>query len=88
MRKREWSFECDEQFEQFCLEIAAEMLCKHGISEEEALGRINRHWAGQSFFGEDIVYHDDAETWANNIYYGADSFWWIDGTNPEPAPFP
>jgi hypothetical protein len=38
-----FSFTTDSQSEQFCIEIADEMVKTFGISGEEAIGRINRH---------------------------------------------
>jgi hypothetical protein len=73
-----FSFTTDSQSEQFCIEIADEMVKTFGISGEEAIGRINRHWKGLVLVGPyDLIYHEGKKYWANTIYYGHDSFWWL-----------
>ena len=65
-------------------EIVGEMIRLFGISETEAVSRINRQWGRLRFSGPDeVVYHEDAETWAKNIYYGHESAWWFDGQERE-----
>ncbi|MEW8987645.1 MAG: hypothetical protein AB2401_11715 [Bacillus sp. (in: firmicutes)] len=57
-------------------EIAKKMMELFGISEKEAIGRINRHWRGETIKGpKDLIYHEDPEYWAKTIYYGKDSMW-------------
>ena len=65
-----YKFEIDEESKAFCNQIAACMVLLFGISTTEAVSRINQQWAGLSFVGDDIIYHDTAEDWAKNIYWG------------------
>jgi len=67
----------DEEAETFCNKIAEYMTSFFGISMDEAITRINHHWKGQAIVGFDIVYHQDPENWAKDIYWGADSYWWF-----------
>ncbi len=74
-------FKTDADSQQFCESIASEMTRLFGIAEEEALLRICRFWAHLPEFvgSDDIIYHEDESYWANTIYFGGDSFWWITG---------
>jgi hypothetical protein len=92
-----WQFATDAKSDAFCREIAAEMVRKYGVSDEEAVGRINRGWRGQDILGEmNIVYHELPEYWAHVMYLGKDSYWWITGEKREqlglgpvvPKPYP
>jgi hypothetical protein len=72
-----FTFSTDADSEAFCLEIAAKMIELFGIPESESIGRISRHWDGQSITGPcDMIYHEDAEYWAKTVYFGKESFWW------------
>ncbi|MGE0131418.1 MAG: hypothetical protein AB7U82_25330 [Blastocatellales bacterium] len=84
-----FSFETDRQAEEFCTEIAKMMVKLFGITEIEAVGRINRQWQGQKIVGPNrMIYHEDTEFWAKTIYYGADVHWWRGEEGLEPQPFP
>lgn len=80
----------DEHGIEFLTDIAKKMIELFGISEEEAIGRINKHWEGAEFIGEEkAVYHEDDEYWAKTIYFGKDSFWWLkEGEHIDPIPYP
>jgi hypothetical protein len=81
----------------FCRQISAKMAALFGIAPEEAAARVNRCWSqpGEDghaprvwIVGRDIVYHETAEFWARNIYYGHDSRWWLPDSAPTPLPPP
>ncbi|WP_053955204.1 hypothetical protein [Inediibacterium massiliense] len=85
-------FKMDEEAEEFCMLIASEMRKLFGITEEEAIGRINRFWSNLGTFeGEDmLIYHETGEFWAKEICYGHDSKWWAKEGKEDikPIPFP
>ena len=84
-----YSFKVNEESSIFCNDIVSEMTRLFGISSSEAVGRINRQWDGVDFLAkDDLRYHETIEFWANTIYYGADSYWWINPPNLKPKPFP
>lgn len=83
-----FKFPTDAESQNFCECIAREMASLFCISEDEAIGRMNKHWAGQSIVGQDIVYHEDKTYWAKRIYYEGDAKWWIPGAVLKPKPFP
>lgn len=58
------------------------------ISLEEAIGRINREWQGKPIVGDDIVYHEAEDYWAQNIYFGKSSEWWLSPPGLKPKPYP
>lgn len=71
-------FRCagDSEAREFCLSIAAEIVLIAGIAMEEAIERINQHWAGPArreqdpriwIVGLDIAYHEDPGYWARVI---------------------
>lgn len=82
----------DEYGAKFLEGIVSTMVELFGISEEEAIGRINRDWTWGDLVGQPlVVYHEDPEYWAKTIYYGTDSYWWIKeekGEKIDPIPYP
>lgn len=80
-------FETDSESEAFCERIAQEMVRLFGISPDEAVGRINNAWKGLSIVGDDLIYHETEEYWANNIYYGKESEWWLSPPGLKPRPY-
>lgn len=86
-----YHFRTDTRARQFCDEIAAEIVRRFGFSTEEAIGRINRHWARDFDLVEDrddIRYHEDVDYWSRAIVYGKDSEWWLDPPGLKPKPYP
>ena len=88
-----FSFITDAESESFCLMIAEEMMRIGGITEAEAIGRINRQWQGIDFIGStDITYHRNPEHWAKTIFYTDDTLWWLDwwmkNNKPKVKPYP
>jgi hypothetical protein len=72
-----------------CEAIVAEMQRLFGLSEAEAITRINRHWTTQDLSDpQDVVLHEDEEYWTKTIYYGKNSSWWLDESKAKPLPFP
>ncbi len=84
-----FSFPTDRQAEMFCWSIVQTMVQFFHISESEAVGRVNRHFQGQAFKGDnDMIYHETEEFWARTIYYEEGCYWWIEGCELYPKPFP
>lgn len=85
-----YEFHVDAAARDLCDEIVEQMRAAFGIAMDEALGRINRHWHGIDFEndGNDIRFHQPADFWASDIYYGPTSYWWMNppGLNPQPYP--
>ncbi len=72
-------------------EIVRKMLILFPITRAEAVGRLNRFWAGQQFSEEldvNLLRHEDTNYWAKTIYYGANTQWWKgeEGLQPERYP--
>ena len=74
--KTPWTFRTDTHSDAFCKRIASEMVRLFQITEEEAIGRINRGWGHLPEFLH-IAYHETAEHWAHHMYFGHESYWWI-----------
>jgi len=72
-----FTFNLDTKGLAFCHEIADDLVTFFKIPRDEAIGRINRHWHGQSINRPDnVVYHEDSDFWAKTIYYGGNADWW------------
>lgn len=84
-----FSFKTDQESYKYCEEILKKMVALFSIEESEALGRMNRSWEGQDLRGDDeVIYHEDEEYWANTIYYGKGSYWWMNPPDLKPLPYP
>ncbi|MBI1831621.1 MAG: hypothetical protein HYR84_09250 [Planctomycetes bacterium] len=92
-----WEFATDGYLKVFCRAITEAMVRQFGITEDEAVARINREFKRCSFRdGYGLLDTQPAEYWANETYYTEESFWWIEGENREslglgprePRPFP
>jgi hypothetical protein len=83
-----FDFKTDSESQVFCESIVNKMVEMFNINIEEAVGRVNRAWRGQELIGPDrMIYHEDEEYWANTIYYGKDSYWWLNPPDLKPLPF-
>ncbi|MBL0389095.1 hypothetical protein JJB07_21100 [Tumebacillus sp. ITR2] len=86
-----FTFKTNERSHEFCVEIVMEMVTSFGISQEEALGRVNRAWSRGPFVEElDLRYHEDTDYWAYQLYYGNSSECWNREGDPtlRPLPYP
>lgn len=82
-------FKTDAQGEAFSERVVQEMVRRFGISEAEAVSRVNDRWAKLELTeAQHPIYHEDEEHWAKDIYFGHESFWWLDEANAKPLPFP
>lgn len=85
-------FECTPKIREYAYQIADEMVRLFGIPPEEAAGRINRRWGGQTMLTEAdelALLHSDPDYWAQSIYFGHDGLWKsrVHGPQP-PLPYP
>jgi hypothetical protein len=84
-------FSCTPRIEEFVREIAANMVVLFNIPLEEAAGRINRFWRGNTVhdeLDERILLREGAEYWAKTIYYGSAAMWWVSEDGLKPTPYP
>ena len=87
-RTRRYAFLLNDEARAFCDQIVDSLVARFGIDEQEALGRVNRQWTAFDFQTEDVRYHETADFWASDIYYGADSVWWTSPAGLKPLPYP
>ncbi|MEU8116697.1 hypothetical protein [Micromonospora sp. NPDC048947] len=60
-------------------ETVVEMVHLFGISEAEAVARINAAWSGSDFLeSSKLVLHEDPHYWAIFLYYGGNVPDWSD----------
>jgi hypothetical protein len=83
-----YRFKTDDQGQRFCDEIVNNMMSLFGISKEEAMARINQQWKNEILVGINILYHVIPEEWAKDIYWGHDSYWWVQGEARERLKLP
>lgn len=83
-----FEFITDENSEIFCNLIVKKMIELFGISEAEAIGRINNLWRGKEIVGDNIIYHEDEEDWGKTMYYDHNSMWWLKEGKEELKPMP
>ena len=74
-----WTFPTDAELTAWCHQIAGQLVARFGVSRQEAIGRINRDWRLRYCLGPYVylAYHEDPEYWADEIYFGKDSRWWM-----------
>lgn len=85
----EFTFKTNRSTEDYCNEIADEMLKLFDISRSEAIGRINRQWQDQDMSNDDehMIFHQLPDWWAKEIYYEQQPLWWtVDLPNSKPYP--
>jgi hypothetical protein len=86
-----FTIKLDSEGEEFFNEVVDKLIELFEITEEEAIGRINRYWGKTDFTGKEylIISHDGEEEWAKTLYYGKESHWWLrKGEKIEPIPYP
>ena len=84
-----FTFPTDPKGEHFCKEIADEMVQFFTIPMKEAIGRINREWKNVNLVGDQhVIYHESADFYAKDIYFGHDSKWWKNEEEAKPLPYP
>jgi hypothetical protein len=88
MARYKFEFQATGRSLELCERIVDRMMELFGISVDEALGRINRGWAGFEFEDLDLICHETDDYWANTIYFGADSYWWLKPPGLKPLPYP
>lgn len=72
-------------------DIVREMLFLFPITRAEAVGRLNRFWAGRNFSNElsvNLLMHEEPDYWAKTIYYGPNTPWWKGEEGLKPQPYP
>lgn len=80
-----------EDVDELLADIRDEMSRMLGLSDAEAVARINELWGAQDLSGEDeIILHEEGYYWALVIYYGNVPDWSPDADRsswpPRPAP--
>jgi hypothetical protein len=87
--KMNFKFETDAESRAFVEEVVSKIVELFGVSLEEALGRVNRHWKGLRLVGPDLmIYHESPQALAKFIYYGPDVSWWKGEEGLKPLPYP
>ncbi|MCR8843757.1 hypothetical protein NQ117_08660 [Paenibacillus sp. SC116] len=76
-----------------CELIVKEMINEFGISEEEAVGRMNELWQnterGPIDKDEDFLNYESSNSWAFIVYYGNNDQWWNKSKSQmKPRPYP
>uniref|UniRef100_UPI00286CBF79 hypothetical protein n=1 Tax=Armatimonas sp. TaxID=1872638 RepID=UPI00286CBF79 len=76
-----FTFPVDTESEAFCLEIAKTMAFYFGLSLDDAIDRINKHWQHTTFAAGELLFHETTEYWARWIFLGNETWhlpsYWI-----------
>jgi hypothetical protein len=76
-----FTFPVDEENEAYCLEIAKAMAFYFGLSLDDAIGRINKHWQHTTFAAGELLFTQTTEYWARWIFLGPETWhlpsYWI-----------
>lgn len=73
-----WTFPVSAKAQSYCEDIAEEMQNHFGISEKEAVDRINDFWSRNDLTDDrDIMYHESPEFWAYHMYSDNQRWWTI-----------
>ncbi|TDF35465.1 hypothetical protein EYS14_18780 [Alteromonadaceae bacterium M269] len=74
----EFTFETDKESYEFCIDVIKTLSHGFGMSENDALTLINKEWRHIGFFNkEHVFHHESAEYFANELFFGHDSYWWL-----------
>lgn len=87
---RKFDFPTTEEAYAYWCEIADRMVLYFGISENEAVGRINKVWGALNYMDEmrvNLLMHETVEYWAKTTYY-CPGPWWKDERNAKPRSYP
>jgi hypothetical protein len=72
-----FDMDLDEEAHKFMTEIATDIMQRFGLTEEDAVGRLNECWKGKSvkepYFW--LLYHEEPAFWSQTLYYEAHDFW-------------
>ena len=86
-----WNFATTKEADEFCQRIASEIVRQFGMTFDEAIGGMNRHWAGATFVARDeidLLTHERAQDWARIMVLGIDVDWWNAEQDLTPIPYP
>lgn len=84
-----FDFNTDEESQLYCEEIVREVIRLFGLSEEEAIGRLNQALSGLDMTGENSIYENTPEWWAKTLCYPPNILWWNEDESKLPLrPFP
>lgn len=69
-----FTFPVGEENEAYCLEIAKTMAFYFGLSLDDAIGRINKHWQHTNFAASELLSTESTEYWARWIFLGPETW--------------
>lgn len=73
------NFQTDAKSADYVSNVVKAMSEGFNISLQSALDVVNSNWKGINFVGtEHIYYHESPEYFANDLYLGHSSYWWLD----------
>jgi hypothetical protein len=86
--KRDFAFATNDALEAYFEKVLAVLVADFGISEDEALGRINRSYGNYDVLADPTLTHEWAKDTAYQIYYGPNQAYWKPGAILEKLPYP
>jgi len=86
--KHAFAFATNPALEVYFDEVLAVLMRDFGVSEEEALGRVNRAFGGYDVLADTTLTHEWAKDTAWQIYYGPGQPYWRAGAVLTKLPYP
>ena len=68
--------------------VVSVLIRDFGVTEEEAVGRVNRTFGGHDVIGDKYLTHEWAKDTAYQIYYGPNQMYWKPDAALTPVPYP
>jgi hypothetical protein len=85
---RTFTFATTPELDAYFDKVVDVMVRDFGVSEDEAVGRVNRTFGGYDVLGDKYLTHEWARDTAYQIYYGPDQMYWKPGATLTPVPYP
>jgi len=85
---RQFTFATNPEIEAYFNKVVDVLITDFGVSEEEAVGRVNRTYGGYDVLGDTTLTHEWAKDTAYQLYYGPDQMYWKPGAVLTPVPYP
>lgn len=85
---RQFAFATNPEIEAYFNKVVDVLIADFGISEEEAVGRVNRTYGSYDVLGDTTLTHEWAKDTAYQLYYGPDQMYWKPGAVLTPVPYP
>ncbi len=85
---RQFTFATNPELDLYFNKVVDVLIADFGVSEDEAVGRVNRTYGSYDVLGDPTLTHEWARDTAYQLYYGPDQMYWKPGAVLTPLPYP